>query len=210
MTRYMYDSIYANQIPLDAPVVAGYVDGRYKWSDADWARFPNAVKVRIAVFATTNDGHVLDVERGDATAQESAYWTQMRRASGLLTPAIYCGDGVDGYKRSEVLAAHAALGIAAPLIWLASWTWGTPVLPWNCIALQYASYLMLNTGYDLSLCADHWPGVDPEPEPGPGPVPGPLPTDPCEEYLQNALSAISRIERAQSELDEAIADITYT
>lgn len=39
MTRTMYDSTNPGAIPASAALVAGYVDGLYRWSDAAWARF---------------------------------------------------------------------------------------------------------------------------------------------------------------------------
>ena len=50
--------------PVGRDEVQEYIDGRYVWHADDWARFPHAVKVRIAVFASTNDGQVLDVVDG--------------------------------------------------------------------------------------------------------------------------------------------------
>lgn len=77
--RLMYDSTTASDIPADAEIVAGYVDGRYAWSDADWARFPNAVKVRISVFGSL-DADVLDVEPSDATPADAAVWVAQKNA----------------------------------------------------------------------------------------------------------------------------------
>ena len=78
--RIFYDAVTAGKIPKNPQGVMGYVDGLYKWSDKDWALFgPSVVKVPIAVFASTNDGHVLDVEQGDATPAQSVDWVLMRR-----------------------------------------------------------------------------------------------------------------------------------
>src|SRR5438309_3633948 len=83
MTRLMYDSTSAHDIPLAAAMVAGYIDHPlYTWSVADWARFPHAVKVRIATRASTSDGHVLDCETGDATPTQCPGWVRIRRAAG--------------------------------------------------------------------------------------------------------------------------------
>src|SRR4051812_12158924 len=88
--RTMYDSVNAGAIPRDAALVAGYLaPSRYAWSAADWARFPHAVKVRIAIFADVDDGHVLDVEPGDATPAEAPGWVKRRRAAGI-DPTVYC------------------------------------------------------------------------------------------------------------------------
>jgi hypothetical protein len=195
----MFDSANPHGVPLNAQMVAGYVDGDWIWSVSDWAMFPHSVKVRIAIRPTTNDGQVLDIEPGNWPASASVDWTILRRNSGLTTPTIYCGTWEAGYNWGDVLAAHDARGVARPQIWLAYWD-GVQVIPEGCIAKQYANAAMLGFDADASVAADYWPGVDAAPAP---------PVDNCEEYRQNAKSAISRIERAQSELDQAIADINY-
>ena len=159
--RLMYDGINtdAHLIPATAQLVAGYVDGLYAWSAADWARFPNAVKVRIAVFATTDDGHVLDCEPGNATPAESVDWVLMRRKAGV-DPTVYCGKNTWW---GEIRAAFQARGVPEPHYWVADYSVNqtSPAIPAGAIALQYT-----DTGpYDLSVVADHWPGIDPKPAP---------------------------------------------
>lgn len=156
MTRTMYDGINtdAHAIPTSARLVAGYVDGLYAWSAADWARFPNSVNVRIAVFATTNDGVVLDCEPGNCTPAQSVDWVRMRRAAGV-DPTVYCGRNTWW---SQIRAAFRARGVPEPHYWVADYNVGAagPQIPTGAIALQYT-----DTGpYDLSLVADYWPGVD--------------------------------------------------
>lgn len=155
MTRTLYDAVTPANIPASAQMVAGYVDGRYAWSASDWARFPGAVKVRIAVFASTNDGHVLDVEPGDATPAQAVGWVQRRRAAGV-DPTVYCGLSTTGYSWANVRAAFQAAGVAEPHYWVAAYPGNGPNLYAGSVAHQYA-----NPGpYDLSVVADYWPGVD--------------------------------------------------
>ena len=156
MTRLLYDSTTASDIRADAPMVAGYINGSYTWSDADWARFPNAVKVRIAVNAQTNDGHVLDVEDGDALPHEAPAWVLLRRAAGV-EPSVYCNlSNVD-----EIKAAFVHAGVPLPPLWLAHYD-GIPVLPDGYIAKQYADEALTGGHYDVSIVADYWPGIDKE------------------------------------------------
>ncbi len=90
MTRLMYDAVTPTNIPADAAMVAGYINGpRSQWPAAAWARFPNAVKVRITVFASVDEGDVLDVEKYDATPAQAPGWVNMRRRSGA-DPSVYC------------------------------------------------------------------------------------------------------------------------
>jgi hypothetical protein len=74
----------------DAKKVAGYLNGRYAWSQADWDLFPDADHVTITVTASANAGDVLDCEAGDATPDQTAGWIAMRKAAGLYIPSIYC------------------------------------------------------------------------------------------------------------------------
>jgi hypothetical protein len=155
--RTLYDSTTADDIPTTVEVVAGYVDGRYAWSAADWARFPGAVKVRIAVRASTNDGHVLDVEPGDATPVEAPGWVAMRRRAGV-DPTVYCNLS----DLPTVRAAFDAAGVAQPHYWVARYD-GVADIPAGCIAKQYMNDPGSGGHWDLSAVADYWPGVDPAP-----------------------------------------------
>jgi hypothetical protein len=152
----MYDSTNAAAIPQTAEIVAGYVDGLYRWSDADWARFPNAQKVRIAVLATTNDGLVLDVEAGNYPASAAPGWIRMRQGNGLARPTIYCSRiGTPGYGMADVQAACVGLQYD---LWIADWT-GSQHMVSGSVATQYASPGTGSGGaYDLSVTNGMWPG----------------------------------------------------
>jgi hypothetical protein len=146
----MYDSVTAGDIPASATMVAGYVDGRFAWSDADWARFPNATKIRIAVSYLTNDGDVLDVEDGDATPAQARTWILMRNASGLPVPTIYCA-------KSVMSQVQAACGDCTYDIWVADWT-GRAHLVDGSAATQWADPSLGSGGhYDVSMVVDWWP-----------------------------------------------------
>ncbi len=153
MTRTMYDGVDASRLPTSAQLVAGYVDGLYKWSSADWARFPRSVKVRVAVFSQTNDGQVLDVEPGNATPAQSVDWVLMRRRAGV-DPTVYMNTST----WPAVRDAFRARRVAEPHYWVAQYD-GIATIPSGAIGKQY--YNNNDLGYDLSVVADHWPGVDP-------------------------------------------------
>lgn len=152
--RQMFDAVTPGNIPTSAVMVAGYLDGRYAWSAADWARFPNAVKVDIAVFPSTNAGHVLDVETGDATPAQAPAWVVKRRAAGV-DPTIYCNTAT----WPAVRAAFAANGVAEPHYWIAAYPGIGPALYAGSIAHQYAD----PGPVDISVVADFWPGIDAAP-----------------------------------------------
>ena len=150
----MYDSTAAADIPANAQAAAGYVDGLYRWSAADFARFP--VYKRITIDPTTGkmggiyaDG--LDVENGDATPEQAAQWLRDWQA-GLTpsdVPILYFN--VD--TKPAVDAACAGLTF---LWWAADWT-GEPHLVDGSAATQYADPTTSGGHYDLSVLGPTWP-----------------------------------------------------
>jgi hypothetical protein len=153
--RLMYDSVTASDIPTGSALVAGYVDGRFAWSDADWSRFEGRVKVRIAVLPSTNDGHMLDVETGNTQPDQAPAWVKMRRAAGV-DPTVYTNAGL----WPDVRAAFKRAGIAEPHYCIALWD-GVAELIDGAVAKQYANPKITGGHYDASSVADYWPGVDP-------------------------------------------------
>lgn len=156
--RLMYDSVNASAIPADAQMVAGYVSpSGFTWSSASWARFPTAVKVKITpqVSHTGLGIHVLDVEKGDATAAQAPGWARAQRALGQ-DPTVYCSSSIWG----AVQAAFRAAGEAQPHYWIAAYPGTGQNLPTlnglTAVAHQYSD----PGPYDLSVVADYWPGVD--------------------------------------------------
>jgi hypothetical protein len=153
--RRMQDAVTPAHIdPAAVDLVAGYINGRYAWTAADWARFPNAVHVEISVFASDTRGHVLDVEPGDATPAESVGWVKARRAAGA-DPSVYCNLAA----WPAVRAAFEGAGVPEPHYWIAHYD-GDPAIPAGAVAKQYLGDVA--PGIDISSVADHWPGVDPQ------------------------------------------------
>jgi hypothetical protein len=158
----MYDSTTPAAIPPDAAMVAGYLaPSPWAWSAVDWARFPRAVHVRIAVRAGTPDGHVLDVEQGDALPEQAVRWVQRRRAAGA-DPTVYCNFST----WPLVISAFTAARVAQPHYWIARYDESVSVPTMGgitAIAHQWVSEPGGNH-YDISTVANHWPGVDSTPE----------------------------------------------
>lgn len=176
----MVDGVTSSSLPAGYDLYAGYVDGRYAWSAADWARWASKRLVRIAVSTSTNDGHVLDVEPGnDMTPSHWVAWVQMRRRSGAQ-PGIY----MNASTWPSVQQAFRSAGVAEPWYWVAHWG-VQAVIPGGAAGLQYES----TPGYDVSVMADYIPGVDPAPvdQPPPGGSSGPAssagPPPPMEDEL---------------------------
>jgi len=153
--RLLYDSITASDIPATAQMVGGYCDGLYRWSDADWARFPNAAKVRIATQWTTNDGHVGDVENGDMTPTTALTWVRTRRRNGV-EPTLYCTEG----SMSAIAQVFDGVGEPEPHYWIATLDGSKVALGGSIVANQYAGSSLSGGHYDLSNVLDFWPGVD--------------------------------------------------
>lgn len=165
MTRKMYDSVDVTTVPANAQMVAGYVDGLYANVWSMQRAFPHAVVVRIAVSSHTNDGHVLDVEPGDATPVEAVRWVEMRRAAGA-DPSIYC----DTSRWPLVRKAFQDANVREPHYWIAKWD-NDPTIPTGAVAKQYQNPRISGHQYDVSSVADFWPGVDAPHNPRPIDVP---------------------------------------
>ena len=149
--RIMYDSITAADIPANAVMVAGYIDGNWAWAPQDWNRWPEStVKLRITVSAAVNDGHILDVEQGDATPDQCPGWIKMRQAAGLARPTIYCS-------KSVVPSVQAACKGLTYDIWDADYTQGyKPRVDAGCVATQFIDPPASGGHYDLSQVLDTW------------------------------------------------------
>lgn len=157
--RLCYDSTDPNAIPADAELVLQYIDGANRavvdaWSAAAVGRFAAARKVRVACLASTNDGHMLDVEQGNATPEQAPGWVRMRRAAGTA-PTVY----VNLSNWGAVRQAFASQGIAEPHYLLADYD-NDPTIPAGAIGKQYANAPLTGGNYDLSSIAPVWPGVD--------------------------------------------------
>lgn len=153
--RTMYDGIAEDaqaiaKIPSAIDLIAGYDDGDYAWSPEDWTLFPNSVKVHIAVHPTTNSGHVLDVETGNADPEQAVNWVLMRRAAGA-DPTVYCSTST----WPSVRSAFDTHDVAEPHYWIADYD-NDPTIPAGAIGHQYEN----TARWDRSSVADYWPGVD--------------------------------------------------
>jgi hypothetical protein len=191
----MYDSVTAADIPATAAMVAGYIDGVDPWTAADWARFPNAVKVRIARNSLTDDGHVLDVERGDALPEWAPGWVLRRRTSGA-DPTVYVNRG----NIDQVRAAFHQQAIPEPHYWLATLDGSQAWLP-GVVAIQDRNAALSGGHYDLSTVLDYWPGVDQVPDPPAPPFVGLPQVDPVADCQAQLLRAGDRLDALRRDYD---------
>lgn len=157
MTRIMFDGIDPATVPAGARLYAGYVNGSWQSYAPLAAKFPNALHVSIAVNVSAT-ARVLDVETGDATPAQAPGWVEDMRRGGNPYPVVYCNTSTWPAVRAEFAAQH----VAEPLYWLAEYVEDprdVPALPSGAVALQYYDF----GGYDISIVADYWPGLDPAP-----------------------------------------------
>lgn len=147
----MYDAVTPSNIPSNAQMVAGYVNGRYAWKDSDWTRFPNAIHVTIAGHPDNTTSEVLDYENGDFSDSDVVSGVTVRRSNGV-DPTVYCSEGIWAHVRDLFTNA----GVAQPHYWVAAYPGAGASIPAGAVAHQYT-----DAGpYDISVVVDFWPGVD--------------------------------------------------
>ncbi len=172
MTRIMRDSTTAADIPRHGlDLAAGYANGRFAWSDADWARFPGIPHVHIDVNGSDPQGAgVLDVETGDATPAQAVTWAKARHAANPdgYPPVIYCNRAT----LTPLFNAMAAAGLHIVKdfrLWVATLD-GTKTLAdmTGVTAVQYAGEAQTGGHYDESIvCDPAWHAPAPAPPPAP-------------------------------------------
>ena len=158
MTGILYDSIDLNQIPADAPAVAGYCGGAWPTFSSLAARFPNAQRLSIAV-TSAHDADALDVEPGDATVADAPNWVVRQHTRGLTRPCLYASASV----MSDLLATLNRAGIprTSVRLWSAHYTGSAHIcaptgcgqVPTPMDATQWTSSAF-NRNLDQSLIAD--------------------------------------------------------
>ena len=84
----MYDSITIADMPGDADVYLGYVNGSWPTFGQLAAKFPGKRYLDLAVSAD-HDATGLDVEVGDATPEQVPGWVARQHARGVALPVVY-------------------------------------------------------------------------------------------------------------------------
>ncbi|MEU4804302.1 hypothetical protein [Actinosynnema sp. NPDC023587] len=161
--RTMYDSTRPWEIPAGAEMVAGYVDGRWAWSQEAWDRFRNAIKVRISAVGATHHAEVFDVEPGCIWPPENVVPLVVRARAAGIDPTVYCN------RRNHwagVRAVFDAADVPQPHYWVAEYD-GVAEVPAGSVGKQYrapeaSGKAKSPAHYDISSMADYWPGVDEE------------------------------------------------
>lgn len=143
--RLMVDSVVPGILPVNVGLVAGYVNGKYKWKKADWDRFPDSQHVRYNVTGEPNRGNALDVERYDATAADAPKWWDSVTWCPKADLAIYCN-------RSTVPSVISAMGKRPWVLILATLDGSRPVSQNGKMvsAVQSWGAKQLGTNIDIS------------------------------------------------------------
>jgi hypothetical protein len=157
----MYDSVTLDQIPGDAPAVAGYVGGHWPTYFQLARRFPHARRLSIAVNAG-EDAECLDVEPGDAVISQAAAWARRQIARGVKRPVLYTS--LSQLEQLVAALSHAGLRRQDYRLWSAHYTMHPHICGPDCgfgltshaDATQYTDKA-LGRNLDESLCeASFW------------------------------------------------------
>lgn len=158
--RTMFDSTTPRNIPRTAALVMGYANGKYAWSARDWALWPPARHVFLSVNAWYHQAIVLDVEWGDATAQQANGWIIGSAPVTGWVPTLYGSKS----KLDEARPLVAAAGLDCD--WFLADPTRIPHLPAGYAACQYAWPGLGSPGhFDMSVVADWWPRAVGTPRP---------------------------------------------
>jgi hypothetical protein len=233
---YMFDDINVALIPVNAKVVAYYVDGRYANGNEIRSKFPKAQLVSIAT-NPADDAEVLDVETGDATIADIYNWLKRQLARGVYRPGIY----ISGSRVDLMMLTMVANGFARDQyrIWSAHWGDGDHICgPGTCKVLQDPSGKPLETACDwtqFTNFADNssldesdlgtdepvfTPPKAPEPKPPVVKQPDPIPTPPvpepvtaaeaqaaAAEVTKDAETAESTLTKLEEQAQSAVAEV---
>lgn len=154
MTRTMRDSTFAPNVPISGTdIAAGYINGRFLWTGADFGRFHN--HATIDVLGTSPGADVLDVEIGDATVPTAVIWAHAHNNLHTAYPAIiYCNRATLTPLFNAMLAAGYRVGHDFRL-WVATLD-GTKKLAdmTGVTAVQYAGQAQTGHHYDESIVYD--------------------------------------------------------
>lgn len=174
-----YDCTRANIGSAPAGLLAGYTTGSsdIRWTAADWAAHPGAVRIDQDAAASDGTADVLDVEAGAATVSDVPGWSKMALANirakkrpGQRTPLIYMSQ-VNVTPVANVLTgagmANGSVGLFIANWNLAQWEAVAAVLaasgPFPVCGLQFR-----NAGlFDVDVFSSAWLNARPATQPPP-------------------------------------------
>lgn len=152
-TVTMYDADNPYDIPRDAKMVAGYIDGsRTTWRAEWWTWFPQAVLVTISAVGARWDADLFDVEPGCIWPPENVLPLVVTARSKGRWPAVYCNEKNHwAYIRNM----FRTRGMEEPPYIVANYD-GVAVIPAGAVGKQYKHPPQIGKHYDLSVVKTSW------------------------------------------------------
>lgn len=153
-TRLLYDSVDADSIPSQAAGMMGYVDGDYPSYAGMVVRFPNSAVISITVRGAPG-ARMADCERGAMTPFETAGW-MAKELNAKRRPSAYVSTGDYPYTKAGILDEFPNSFDQTKVDFFAAQWDRVQEIPAGYVGKQFASYLQLGTGYDLSIAEATW------------------------------------------------------
>ena len=153
----MFDSVNVNNIPKNASMVAGYVNGHWPTYHTLLQTFPKAHVVSIDVFGNSV-ADVIDVEKGDATPQVAVSWAAHMRSLGRH-PIVYASRALI----PTIIQTFQKAKEPLPYFWVADYTGVNHVCSQfpNVVGTQWADGTPTYPGAakfcDTSTVEANWP-----------------------------------------------------
>lgn len=162
-----HDATHGNAGRLPGGQAAGYTTGSpdIRWTDADWAAHPGAVRIDQDFAASDPSADVLDVENGAATFADCAPWAKKAKADfaavarpGQRQPAIYFSASNVHLVANALVSGGVTSGVG---FWVASWGIGEAAAmemvasasgPFPIIGVQYSN----GSFYDYDVFDSGW------------------------------------------------------
>lgn len=152
-TVTMYDADNPYDIPRDAKMVAGYIDGsRTTWKPEWWDWFPQAVKVTISAVGARWDADLFDVEPGCIWPPENVLSLVTTARNNGRWPAVYCNQLQHW---TYVRQMFRMRGMEEPPYIVANYD-GVAVIPEGAVGKQYKHPPQIGKHYDLSVVSTKW------------------------------------------------------
>lgn len=149
----MYDADNPYDIPRDAEMVAGYVDGsRTTWRPEWWGWFPRARLVTISAVGVRWDAHLFDVEPLCIWPPENVLPLVVTARARGLWPAIYCNQRNHWQYIRNMFRMR---GMEEPPYIVSNYD-GIAVIPDGAVGKQYMHPPQTGKHYDLSVVKRSW------------------------------------------------------
>lgn len=152
-TVTMYDADNPYDIPRDAKMVAGYIDGsRTTWRPEWWTWFTQAVLVTISAVGARWDADLFDVEPQCIWPPENVLPLVVTARVNGRWPAVYCNQ-LNHW--AYIRQMFRMRGMEEPPYIVANYD-GVAVIPPGAVGKQYKHPPQIGKHYDLSVIDASW------------------------------------------------------